>query len=145
MNQITWQDNRALMGELWPKWRLEPSLSRLIDKKWGQLHQDKLRECIEQHRLERDSSPDISAIHKTYCKITGTTDNGYDGRQDAVKTRNETVSGPTKQEYEEWDAWAAGIMATATKDEIETAKERYAVKTDRLLAVAIDNMRRKLA
>ena len=143
MNQITWQDNRALMGELWPKWRLEPSLSRLIDKKWGQLHQDKLRECIEQHRLERDSSPDISAIHKQYCKITGTTDNGYDGRQDAVRTRNETVSGPTQQEYEEWDEWAAGIMATATEDEIETAKERYGVKTDRLLAVAIDHMRRK--
>jgi hypothetical protein len=142
MNTVTWQDNRALMGELWPKWRLEPSLSRLMDKKWGQLHQDKLRECIEQHRLERDSSPDISAIHKAYCKITGTAENGYDGRQDAVRTRTEVVTGPTAQEYAEWDEWAAGIMASATPQEIAEAKARYGFTTDRVVAIAIDNIRR---
>ena len=138
-------ETKRLMQRLWPKWKADEELGRLLNERWGQLHQDKLRDAVRQHRLIRNVTPDITAIHKTYCKITGTTDNGYDGRQDAVRTRNETVSGPTQQEYEEWDAWAAGIMATATKDEIETAKERYAVKTDRLLAVAIDHMRRKLA
>ena len=145
MEQITWIDNKKLMVELWPSWKPSQAEANLLNRRWGQLHQDKLRECIEQHRLERDKVPDISTIHKTYCKITGVTENGYDGRRDAVKTRNEAVTGPTQQEYAEWDAWAAGIMATATEDEIETAKERYGVKTDRLLAVAIDHMRRKLA
>ena len=138
-------ETKRLMQRLWPKWKADEELGRLLNERWGQLHQDKLRDAMRQHRLVRNVTPDITAIHKAYCKITGITENGYDGRQDAVRTRNETVTGPTAEEYEEWDAWAAGIMETATNGEIETAKERYAVKTDRLLAVAIDHMRRKLA
>lgn len=139
MDQITWQDNRALMGELWPKWRLEPSLSRLIDRKWGQLHQDKLRDCIEQHRLERDSSPDISAIHKQYCKITGGQWN-EDAQREVSRTRAEFVQGPSQQELAEWDEDAKRILATATPQEIAAAKERLGMhpKQPRIVALMVE-------
>lgn len=138
-------ETKRLMARLWPKWKADDELGKILNERWGQLHQDKLREAMRQHRLVRNVTPDITAIHKTYCKITGVTENGYDGRNDAVKTRTEVVTGPTAAEYAEWDAWAAEIMATATPDEIETARERYGVNTDRLLAVAIDNRRRNPA
>jgi hypothetical protein len=149
MNQVTWQDNRALMGELWPKWRLEPSLSRLIDKKWGQLHQDKLRECIEQHRLERDSSPDISAIHKEYCKISGEDAGTHERNHEIRRTQRarEEWAGPSPAEREADEQWAKEILSTATASEIRQVRESVGLnlKNDLWLAVAIDRMRRKLA
>ena len=138
-------ETKRLMQRLWPKWKADDELGKILNERWGQLHQDKLRDAIRQHRLVRNVTPDVTAIHKEYCAMTGSTTSGYRGQREAARTRTETVTGPTDAEYAEWDAWAASIMATATPDEIETAKERYAVKMDRLLAVAIDHMRRKLA
>ena len=139
MDKVTWQENRALMGELWPKWRLEPSLSRLIDKKWGQLHQDKLRDCIEQHRLERDTTPDISAIHKQYCKITG----GQweeDSQREVNRTRADFVQGPLPHELAQWEADAERILATAGPHEIAAAQERMGlhVTQRRIIALMVE-------
>jgi len=139
MDKVTWQENRALMGELWPRWRLEPSLSRLIDKKWGQLHQDKLRDCIEQHRLERDTTPDISAIHKQYCKITG----GQweeDSQREVNRTRAEFVQGPSPHELADWEADAERILATAGPHEIAAAQERMGlhVTQRRIIALMVE-------
>lgn len=144
MDAITWQDNRALMGELWPRWRLEPPLSRLIDKKWGQLHQDKLRDCIEQHRLERDTTPDISAIHKAYCKITGG-QYEQDAQREVTRTRAEFVDGPSPQEIADWEAWAEVVLAKATPQEVAAAKEYYGlnVSSRRVLALLVDEWRRE--
>lgn len=135
-------ETKRLMQRLWPKWKADDELGKILNERWGQLHQDKLREAMRQHRLVRNVTPDITAIHKAYCKITGTAENGYDGRQDAVRTRTEVVTGPTAQEYAEWDEWAAGIMASATPQEIAEAKARYGFTTDRVVAIAIDNIRR---
>lgn len=139
MNEITWNDNRALMAELWPKWKMEPALLRLIDKKWGQLHQDKLRDCIEQHRLERDATPDISAIHKAYCKITGGQWDEQNQRE-IKRTRAEIVEGPSLQEIAEWESDAKAILATATPQEIAAAKERMGmnVRQPRIVALMVE-------
>lgn len=143
MQTITWMDNRTLMGELWPKWTLEPELSRLLNERWGSLHQDKLRDCIRQHRLERDTKPDIAAIHKAYCAIMPQAD--VVARNDVQHTRMNAnaVQGPTPQEYAEWDAWAVEVLKTATQAEIDAARERIGVgvQSDRVLAVLVDYCR----
>ena len=143
MQTITWMDNRTLMGELWPKWTLEPELSRLLCEKWGSLHQDKLRDCIRQHRLERDTKPDIAAIHKAYCAIMPQAD--VVARSDVQHTRRNAnaVQGPTTAEIDEWDAWAAEVLKTATQAEIDAARERVGVgvHSDRVLAVLVDYCR----
>ena len=143
MQTITWMDNRNLMGELWPKWTLEPELSRLLNERWGSLHQDKLRDCIRQHRLERDTKPDIASIHKAYCAIMPQSD--VVARSDVQHTRMNAnaVQGPTPQEYAEWDAWAVKVLSTATSAEIDAARERIGVgvQSDRVLAVLVDYCR----
>ena len=143
MDTNTWMDNRTLMGELWPKWTLEPELLRLLCEKWGSLHQDKLRDCIRQHRLERDTKPDIAAIHKAYCAIMPQAD--VVARSDVQHTRMNAnaVQGPTPAEIEEWDAWAAEVLKTATQAEIDAARERVGVgvHSDRVLAVLVDYCR----
>lgn len=142
--QITWMANRALMTVLWPKWKMEPALLSLLDERWGKLHQDKLRECIKQHRLERDTKPDIAAIHARYCDLTG----GRDADAARVRIRETTKmladDGPTEQELESWDREAETIMATATDAEVKAAQERLGLTatSGRVLALMVDYCRR---
>lgn len=144
METITWNDNKILMGKLWPRWAPSPEEASILNRKWGSLHQDKLRDCIEQHKLVRNSKPDISAIHKAYCAITPAAAE-IAGRSEVDITRRNAnaVQGPTPQEYAEWDAWAADVLATATQAEIDAARERVGVgvHSDRVLAVLVDYCR----
>lgn len=135
----TWQANRAYMGELWPRWRLEPALSRLLDERWGSLHQDKLRECIRQHRMERDSTPDVSAIHAAYCKVTG---HGEPGRTAVKETKRylDDVRGPSEAETAAWEREAKAILANASREEIKAAKARFGIEptSDRVLSLMVE-------
>ena len=144
MQTITWMDNRTLMGELWPKWTLEPELSRLLNERWGSLHQDKLRDCIRQHRLERDTKPDIASIHKAYCAIVPQAADVV-ARGEVHHTRKEAsaLQGPTLAQLDAWDAWAVEVLKTATQAEIDAARERIGVgvQSDRVLAVLVDYCR----
>ena len=144
METITWNDNKILMGKLWPRWQPSPEEASILNRKWGSLHQDKLRECIRQHRLERDTKPDVAAIHKAYCAIVPQAD--VLARGEVVQTRRDATSlqGPTAQDYADWDAWAKGVLSTATRQEIEAAQERLGISPDthRVLAVAIDYCRK---
>jgi hypothetical protein len=142
MDAPTWIDNKKLMLALWPAWKPSPEEGSLLNRKWGQLHQDKLRDCIEQHRLERDAKPDLSAIHKAYCKITSSNTASAEGVREADRTRREhlAVQPPAPHELEEWDRDAERILATATPREIANAKERLNlnVKQPRLLALMVE-------
>lgn len=144
METITWNDNKILMGKLWPRWAPSPEEASILNRKWGSLHQDKLRDCIEQHKLVRNSKPDISAIHKAYCAITPAAAE-IAGRSEVETTRRNAnaVQGPTPQEYAEWDAWAVEVLKTATQAEIDAARERIGVgvQSDRVLAVLVDYCR----
>lgn len=138
---ITYEENKALMAELWPRWRLEPALASVLHEKWSKLHQDKLRDCIRQHRMHRDATPDISAIHKAYCAITGL--DRASAVPDATKTRKEAMAaqGPTAAELEAWDVWAEHTLSTATPAEIAAAKERLglaSITQPRVLALMVD-------
>ena len=144
METITWNENKILMGKLWPRWAPSPEEASILNRKWGSLHQDKLRDCIEQHKLVRNSKPDISAIHKAYCAITPAAAEIAGRSQVDITRRNASaVQGPTPQEYAEWDAWAADVLKTATQAEIDAARERIGVGvlSDRVLAVAVDYCR----
>jgi hypothetical protein len=144
METITWNENKILMGKLWPRWAPSPEEASILNRKWGSLHQDKLRDCIEQHKLVRNSKPDISAIHKAYCAITPAAAEIAGRSQVDITRRNASaVQGPTPQEYAEWDAWAAEVLKTATQAEIDAARERIGVGvlSDRVLAVAVDYCR----
>jgi hypothetical protein len=144
METITWNENKILMGKLWPRWAPSPEEASILNRKWGSLHQDKLRDCIEQHKLVRNSKPDISAIHKAYCAITPAAAEIAGRSQVDITRRNASaVQGPTPQEYAEWDAWAAEVLKTATAAEIGAARERIGVgvQSDRVLAVLVDYCR----
>ena len=146
MNPINFTDNMALIEELWPKYRMEPSLRSIIVEKWGGLHQDKLRECIRQHRLERDTKPDVAAIHKAYCRITGV-DTGSDvSQREIARTRRqaEETKGPTEAEIEAWDYWAEAIISSATNSELKEIRERFNLEPThrRYLACMVDYIRK---
>ena len=144
METITWNDNKILMGKLWPRWTPSPEEASILNRKWGSLHQDKLRDCIEQHKLVRNSKPDISAIHKAYCAITPAAAEIANRSEVETTRRNaNAVQGPTPQEYAEWDAWAVEVLKTATQAEIDAARERIGVgvQSDRVLAVLVDYCR----
>jgi hypothetical protein len=154
MQTITWMDNRNLMGELWPKWMLEPELSRLLNERWGSLHQDKLRECIRQHRLERDTKPDIAAIHKAYCLIVPQAAEVV-GRSEVLTTRKNAIAlqGPTEREVADWQEWADRLVATVTSEEFAECRERLGLMSlqantpsqRRLTAVAVEYCRKNPA
>lgn len=146
MNTHTFNDNMALIEELWPKYRMEPSLRSIIVERWGSLHQDKLRECIRQHRLERDTKPDVAAIHKAYCRITGV-DTGSDvSQREIARTRRqaEETKGPTEAEIQAWDYWAEAIISSATNSELKEIRERFNLEPThrRYLACMLDYIRK---
>ena len=146
MNTHTFNDNMALIEELWPKYRMEPSLRSIIVERWGSLHQDKLRECIRQHRLERDTKPDVAAIHKAYCRITGV-DTGSDvSQREIARTRRqaEETKGPTEAEIQAWDYWAEAIISSATTSELKEIRERFNLEPThrRYIACMLDYIRK---
>ena len=137
-------DNMALMESLWPKFTMEKEVRDIVYEKWQHFHQDKLRDCIRQHRLERDSKPDIAAIHRRYCAITG--QDRPTNIPDASRTRRQAdrCVGPTPEEFEEWEAWAEELLATASDAEIREVHERLGLTftARRFLAIAVDYCRK---
>ena len=144
MTTPTFLENMALVAELWPKFQMDKALRDIVYEKWQALHQDKLRDCIRQHRLERDSKPDIAAIHKKYCAITG--QDRPTNIPDASRTRRqaERCVGPTPEELEEWEAWAEELLATASDAEIREVHERLGLTftARRFLAIAVEYCRK---
>lgn len=144
MTTPTFLENMALVAELWPKFQMDKALRDIVYEKWQNLHQDKLRDCIRQHRLERDSKPDIAAIHKKYCAITG--QDRPTNIPDASRTRRqaERCVGPSPEELEEWEAWAEELLATASDAEIREVHERLGLTftARRFLAIAVEYCRK---
>lgn len=144
MTTPTFLENMALVAELWPKFQMDKALRDIVYEKWQALHQDKLRDCIRQHRLERDSKPDIAAIHKKYCAITG--QDRPTNIPDASRTRRQAdrCVGPTPEELEEWEAWAEELLATASDAEIREVHERLGLTftARRFLAIAVEYCRK---
>lgn len=144
MDSTGFMDNMALMEALWPKFTMDKAVRDIVYEKWQHLHQDKLRECIRQHRLERDSKPDIAAIHKKYCAITG--QDRPTNIPDASRTRRQAdrCVGPTPEELEEWEAWAEELLATASDAEIREVHERLGLTftARRFLAIAVEYCRK---
>lgn len=142
-------ETKRLMQRLWPKWKADEELGRLLNERWGQLHQDKLRDAVRQHRLVRNVTPDITAIHKEYCKISGEDAGTHERNHEIRRTQRarEEWAGPSPAEREADQQWAREILSTATASEIREVRESVGLnlKNDLWLAVAIDRMRRKLA
>ena len=69
-DEITWPTNKRLMASLWPKWRPTDEQARLLNDRWGLLHQDTLRKCIEDNAMQSRREPSVSAINRAYCKLT---------------------------------------------------------------------------
>ena len=142
-------ETKRLMQRLWPKWKADEELGRLLNERWGQLHQDKLRDAVRQHRFVRNVTPDITAIHKEYCKISGEDAGTHERNHEIRRTQRarEEWAGPSPAEREADEQWAKEIIATATASEIRQVRESVGLnlKNDLWLAVAIDRMRRKLA
>jgi hypothetical protein len=142
MTTITWMDNRKLMEEMWPKWKLEPVLSSLLNEKWGSLHQDKLQTCIRQHRLVRDFKPEIAAIHKAYCALIP---QNLVGEREVEQTRDDLqrCTPPSERELKEWDEWAETMLNDVTVRELEQVSEfiGHVPESRRILAVAVEHVR----
>ena len=139
-------ETKRLMQRLWPKWKADEELGRLLNERWGQLHQDKLRDAVRQHRFVRNVTPDITAIHKEYCKISGEDAGTHERNHEIRRTQRarEEWAGPSPAEREADEQWAREILATATASEIREVRESVGLnlKNDLWLAVAIDLHRR---
>ena len=139
-------ETKRLMHSLWPKWKADEEVGRLLNERWAHLHQDKLRECIRNHRFVREVKPDITAIHAAYCKVTGESAASTEAAAEIARTRRESfaVAGPSPAELEDWGRWAEDILATASEQEIVAARERTGITgaNRRILAVAVDHCRR---
>lgn len=139
---ITWPDNKILMCDLWPKWKPTPAEAALLNKRWGDLHQDKLRICIENNRMVRNQIPDISAIQAEYERITQTQYNQVAANGEIQRTREvlKSCQPPTAEEYADWERWAEEVLSTATPAELAAVPERLGINpnTKRVLAVAVN-------
>lgn len=135
-------DNRKLMEEMWPKWKLEPVLSSLLNEKWGSLHQDKLQSCIRQHRLVRDFKPEIATIHKAYCALIP---QNLVGEREVEQTRDDLqrCTPPSERELQEWDDWAETMLNDVTVQELEQVSDfiGHVPESRRILAVAVEHVR----
>jgi hypothetical protein len=114
-----------------------------LNEKWGQLHQDKLQSCIRQHRLVRDSKPDISAIHKAYCALIP---QNLVGEREVEQTRNdlERCTPISAKEFAEWDVWAEAMLKNVTNEELKRVNDfiGHVPESRRILAVAIEHVRK---
>lgn len=135
---ITWADNKRLMASLWPRWIPTDAEAGLLNQRWGQLDQAKLRGCIENARLRRSRSPDLARIHQEYCKITGHGNPGQHVVERTTRYLNET-RGPSEAETAAWEREADQILATATPEEIKEAQEHYGItpQTRRVLSLMV--------
>lgn len=144
--ETTWIDNKKLMAALWPKWQPTPEQGALLNEKWGQLKQDKLRECIRNDALKSIRNPNIPGIHKAYCAITGQEATQVAAQTEVQRTREaiKSCQPQTPEELAEWEAWAEAVLATATTDELKRVPERLGInpQTRRVLAIAVDWVRR---
>ncbi len=140
---ITWADNKRLMASLWPRWIPTDAEAGLLNQRWGQLDQAKLRGCIENARLRRSRSPDLARIHQEYCKITGHGNPGQHVVERTARYLNET-RGPSEADTAAWDREADAILATATPEEIKEAQEHYGItpQTRRVVSLMVE-LRRK--
>ena len=143
MNQpTTWNDNKVLMTKLWPKWKPTPEQGALLNEKWSQVKQDKLRDCIRNDAMRSMRYPNIPAIHKEYCKITGEENVQIAARTEVERTRKvlKSCQPPTAEEYADWERWAEEVLATATPAELAAVPERLGINpnTKRVLAVAVN-------
>lgn len=142
MHQPTWEDNKRTLLSLWPRWKPTDAEAALINERWSKLHQDKLRTCIENNRLKRGRVPDLAAIHREYCTVTG---HGSPGQHQVERTRRyiEDTQGPTDAELAQWDREADAIMATASPEEIDAVQERLGISpgSGRVLALMVEYCR----
>ena len=140
--QTTWNDNKVLMKNLWPNWKPTTELGTLLNARWCNLRQDKLRACIENNRMTSHKEPNIAAIHKEYCKITGEENVQIAARTEVERTREvlKSCQPPTAEEYADWERWAEEVLATATPAELAAVPERLGINpnTKRVLAVAVN-------
>jgi hypothetical protein len=114
-----------------------------LNEKWGQLHQDKLHSCIRQHRLVRDSKPDISAIHKAYCALIP---QNLVGEREVEQTRNDLqrCTPISPEEFAAWDVWAEAMLKNVTTEELEQVRDfiGHVPESRRILAVAVEHVRK---
>jgi hypothetical protein len=142
---ITWNDNKKLMGSLWPRWKPTPEQGALINERWGSLHQDKLRDCIREDAMQSRSRPNIPAINRAYGRITGAARVQDNARTETTRTREalQSCQPIPPKEIADWERWADEVLSTATPAELEAVKQRIGVgcETRRVLAVAVDYCR----
>jgi hypothetical protein len=144
-DEITWPTNKRLMASLWPKWRPTDEQARLLNDRWGLLHQDTLRKCIEDNAMQSRREPSVSAINRAYCKLTAPLVGASTSTHDTERTRRDAayVQPLTDSEVADWEAWAEDVLATATPAEIDAVRQRMPVgESRRVLAVAVDYCRR---
>lgn len=141
-DQSNWIDNKKLMLALWPKWKPTPEQANLLNERWGQLQQDKLRECIRNNAMASTRVPNIAAIHREYCRVSGQDKTHDVGQAEVSRTRTalQDCQPIPAEEYADWERWAEGVLSTATPDELAAVPERLGINpnTRRVLAVAVN-------
>lgn len=148
-DQITWNENKVLMKALWPDWSPAPELASLLNERWFHFRQEKLRDCIKDNKLKSQREPNIAAIHKEYCRITGQESTQVAASREVERTRmdRQQCHPLSPEELSEWDSWAEEVLSTATAAERKAVTERLGIApaSPRVLAIAVDYIRRNHA
>lgn len=143
MDKPTYLQTWSLITSLWPDWCPNDATARLCAERWGEIHQDKLQEAAKLHKMEASGQykePKVHRIMEIYAQRTSQAWNV----SEPVKQEWKGV-GPTPSEYAEWDRWAEDVLSNVTDDELEQANQIYAASSTRVLACAVDYIRKRKA
>jgi len=136
----TYQQSWAMIRNLWPDWEPNTTVVNLCFERWSKIHQDHLQEAIKQHKWEpggQYKEPKIHRVMEIYAQRTSKEWAVSEAGQDIWK-----CEGPSPGELADWEKWAEDVMADVTEEELSKAMEICPVKSNRVLAVAVDYIRK---
>lgn len=143
--QPTYLQTWALITSLWPDWCPNDATARLCAERWSQIRQDHLQAAAKLHKMEaagQYKEPKVHRIMDIYAQRT-TQDWGPDGTSQPKSDWKTPEITPA--EIAEWDRWAEDVLADVTEEEIAEARKICSVEKPRLLACAVDVIRKRRA
>jgi hypothetical protein len=143
MDKPTYLQTWSLITSLWNEWCPNDATARLCAERWSELHQDKLQDAAKLHKMEASGQYKEPKIHRIMEIYSSRTTQAWATSEPAKQEWS--CDGPTPHELAEWDRWADDILADVSEEELKAAQEIAPVSGKRVLACAVDYIRKRRA
>lgn len=143
MDAPTYLSTWSLINSLWPEWHPNDATASLCAERWSSIRQDKLQEAVKLHKMEASGQYKEPKIHRIMEIYAARTASSFETSEPAREKWQ--VPEPTQQELDEWDRWAEDVLSDVTEDELEQAQKLVPASGNRMLACAVDYLRKKAA